>query len=70
MDKLVKRNIDNQQVAIILKNIVFMKNFKQERSSFRKIFINPAQILRDMTGFGFNPINDDMESYTNILIAG
>lgn len=31
VNKLVKRDIDNQQVAIILKDIVFKGNFKQEK---------------------------------------
>jgi len=62
MDKLVKRNIDNQQVAIILKNIVFMKNFKQEKIVLSEdFFINPVTNLERYDGLWvLTPINDDM----------
>ena len=62
MDKLVKRNIDNQQVAIILKNIVFMKNFKQEKIVLSEdFFINPVTNLERYNGLWvLTPINDDI----------
>ena len=62
MDKLVKRNIDNQQVAIILKNIVFKKNFKQEKIVLSEdFFINPVTNLERYDGLWvLTPINDDM----------
>ena len=41
-DKLVKRDIDNQQTAIILKGIFLKRNFRQERIVLSEdFFINP-----------------------------
>ncbi|MEK7597445.1 MAG: LCP family protein [Patescibacteria group bacterium] len=62
-DKLVKRNIDNQQVAIILKNIVFMKNFKQEKIVLSEdFFINPVTNLERYDGLWvLTPINDNIK---------
>jgi len=63
MDKLVKRNIDNQQVTIILKNIVFKKNFRQEKIVLSEdFFINPETNLGRYDGLWvLIPINDDIE---------
>ncbi len=42
IDKLVKRDMTNQQAAIIARNIVLKGNFKQERISFSEdFFTNP-----------------------------
>src|SRR3989339_812586 len=42
-DKLVKRDINNQQLAIIFKNIILKRNFKQEKIVLSKdFFINPV----------------------------
>jgi LCP family protein required for cell wall assembly len=62
-DKLVKRDIDNQQLAIIFKNIVFKKNFKQEKIVLSDgFFINPET---DLNRYDYRwvliPINDDIE---------
>lgn len=46
MDKLTKRDINNQQLAIILKNAHFKKNFKQEKIVLSEdFFINPSANL-------------------------
>jgi len=42
MDKLVKRDITNQQAAIIIKNIIIKGNFKQEKILLSEdFFVNP-----------------------------
>ncbi|MFA5769901.1 MAG: LCP family protein [Patescibacteria group bacterium] len=63
MDKLVKRDIDNQQVAIILKNIVFKKNFKQEKIVLSEdFFVNPETNLSRYDGLWvLTPINEDIK---------
>ncbi|MEK7633342.1 MAG: LCP family protein [Patescibacteria group bacterium] len=63
-DKLIKRDIDNQQVAIILKNIVLRKNFKQEKIVLSEdFFINPETNLDRYDGLWvLIPINDDIEA--------
>lgn len=62
MDKLVKRDINNQQLAIILKKIVLKKNFKQEKIVLSvDFFINPAFNLDRYNGLWvLTPINDDI----------
>ncbi len=62
MDKLVKRDIDNQQVAIILKNIILKKNFKQEKIVLSEdFFVNPVTDLGRYDGLWvLTPINDDI----------
>lgn len=45
-DKLVKRDINNQQLAILFKNIIFKRNFKQEKIVLSDgFFINPETDL-------------------------
>ncbi len=42
IDRLVKRDINNQQIAIILKNIILKRNFKQEKIILSEdFFFNP-----------------------------
>lgn len=51
LDKLVKRDIDNQQLAIILKSIIFGKNFKQEKIILSEdFFVNPETNLDNYGG--------------------
>lgn len=61
-DKLVKRDMNNQQFAIILKNIVFKKNFKQEKIVLSEdFFMNPETNLNRYDGLWvLTPINDDI----------
>ncbi len=61
-DALIKRDIDNQQVAIILKNIVLGNNFKQEKIVLSEdFFINPETNLDRYDGLWvLVPINDDV----------
>lgn len=63
MDKLIKRDINNQQVAIILKNIVFKKKFKQEKIILLEdFFVNPETNLNRYNGLWvLTPINDDIK---------
>ena len=63
MDKLVKRDINNQQVAIILKNIVFKRNFTQEKIVLSEdFFINPTANLSWYDGLWvLIPKNDDIK---------
>lgn len=63
MDKLVKRDIDNQQVAIILKNIIFKRNFKQEKIVLSEdFFMNPETNLSRYDGLWvLIPVNDDIK---------
>ena len=62
MDRLVKRDIDNQQLAIILKNIIFKKGFKQEKIVLSEdFFINPITNFDRYNGLWvLTPINDDI----------
>ena len=62
MDRLVKRDIDNQQLAIILKNIVLKKGFKQEKIVLSEdFFINPITNLDRYNGLWvLTPVNDDI----------
>lgn len=42
LNKLIKRDISNQQLAIIFKNIIFKKNFQQKKITLgQNFFINP-----------------------------
>lgn len=51
LDKIVKRDVNNQQVALILKNIVLKKNFKQEKIVLSDdFFINPQTDLHRYDG--------------------
>lgn len=51
INRLIKRDIDNQQVAIILKNIILKKNFKQEKIILSEgFFINPQINLEKYDG--------------------
>jgi len=63
-DKLVKRDVDNQQLAIILKNIVFKKNFTQEKIVLSEdFFMNPEINLGKYDGLWvLTPINDDIRT--------
>jgi len=59
-DKLVKRDINNQQLAIIFKNIILKRNFKQEKIVLSKdFFINP---VTDLNRYDYRwvliPMND------------
>ncbi|MFA6080892.1 MAG: LCP family protein [Patescibacteria group bacterium] len=61
-DKLVKRDINNQQLAIIFKNIVFKRNFKQEKIILSEdFFVNPET---DLNRYDYRwvliPVNDDI----------
>jgi LCP family protein required for cell wall assembly len=60
MNKIIKRDIDNQHVSIILKNIFFKKNFKQEKLLLSEdFFINPVTNLNKYNGLWvLTPIND------------
>ena len=62
-DKLVKRDINNQQFAIILKNIVFKKNFKQEKIVLSEdFFFNPEINLGKYDGrWVLIPKGDDIK---------
>lgn len=62
-DKLVKRDINNQQLAIIFKNIVLKKNFKQEKIVLSDgFFVNPDT---DLSRYDYRwvliPVNDNIE---------
>jgi LCP family protein required for cell wall assembly len=63
INKLVLRDIDNQQVAIIFKNIVLKKNFTQEKIILSEdFFINPETNLDRFDWLWvLIPINDDIE---------
>ena len=50
-DKLVKRDINNQQIAIILKDITFKRNLKQEKIVLSEdFFVNPETNLEKYDG--------------------
>lgn len=63
INKLVLRDIDNQQVAIIIKNIILKKNFTQEKIILSEdFFINPQTNLDRFDWLWvLIPINDDIE---------
>ena len=63
LDKLVKRDINNQQVAIILKGIILKRNLKQEKIVLSEdFFINPEANLGRYDGLWvLTPINDDIQ---------
>ena len=63
-DKLVKRDINNRQLAIIFKNIILKKNFKQEKIVFSEdFFVNPTSNLDRYNGLWvLTPINDDIRT--------
>ncbi|MFA6017319.1 MAG: LCP family protein [Patescibacteria group bacterium] len=63
VNTLVKRDINNQQAAIILKNIVFKRNFKQEKIVLSDdFFINPVINLERYDGLWvLVPKNDDIK---------
>ncbi|PIQ72810.1 hypothetical protein COY13_03300 [Candidatus Roizmanbacteria bacterium CG_4_10_14_0_2_um_filter_36_35] len=51
IDKLVKRDITNQQAAIIAKNVVFKGNFKQDKITLNEdFFTNPSLSSNDYNG--------------------
>lgn len=51
LDKLVKRDINNQQIAIIFKNIILKRNFKQEKIVLSEdFFVNPETNLEKYDG--------------------
>lgn len=64
MDKLIKRDISNQQVAIIFKNIIFKKNFAQEKIVLSEdFFINPESNLDRFNGLWvLVPLNNDIKT--------
>lgn len=64
MDKIVNRDVDNQEVAIILKDIVLRKNFKQEKIVLSDdFFINPTTNLSRYDGLWvLIPIDDDINT--------
>ena len=41
LDRLVKRDFTNHQLAIVLKNIFFKGNFKQQKIILDDFFVNP-----------------------------
>lgn len=50
-DKLIKRDINNQQVVIILKNIILRRNLKQEKIILSEdFFVNPETNLEKYDG--------------------
>jgi anionic cell wall polymer biosynthesis LytR-Cps2A-Psr (LCP) family protein len=63
MNKLVKRDISNQQVVIIFKNIIFTKNFTQKKVVLSEdFFTNPETNLNRFDGLWvLVPINDDIK---------
>lgn len=51
MDRLVRRDIDNQQIAIILKDIILKRNLKQEKIILSEdFFVNPEINLEKYDG--------------------
>lgn len=64
MDKLIKRDISNQQVAIIFKNIIFKKNFAQEKIVLSEdFFVNPESNLDRFNGLWvLVPLNNDIKT--------
>lgn len=62
-DKLVKRDIDNQQLAILFKNIILKRNFKQEKIVLSDgFFVNPET---DLSRYDYRwvliPVKDNIE---------
>ena len=64
LDKLVRRDINNQQAAIILKDIILKRNLKQEKIVLSEdFFINPEINLNRYDGLWvLTPINDDIRT--------
>jgi len=64
MNKIIKRDIDNQLLSIILKNIFFKKNFKQEKIILSDdFFINPVTNLNKYNRLWvLTPINDSSKT--------
>jgi LCP family protein required for cell wall assembly len=62
-NQLVKRDIDNQQIAIILKNIILKRNFKQEKIILSEdFFFNPTINLEKYDGkWVLIPKNDNIK---------
>ncbi|VVA43897.1 Cell envelope-related transcriptional attenuator [Candidatus Roizmanbacteria bacterium] len=62
-NKLVKRDINNQQLAVIFKNIVFRKNFTQDKILLSEdFFINPETNLSRFDGLWvLIPVDDDIK---------
>lgn len=59
VDKLVKRDITNQQAAIIAKNVVFKRDFEQEKISLSEdFFTNPPLYSPDYRGLWVLVPND------------
>jgi LCP family protein required for cell wall assembly len=62
-NKLVKRDINNQQVAVIFKNIIFRRNFIQDKILLSEdFFTNPETNLSRFDGLWvLIPIGDDID---------
>jgi len=69
MDKLIKRDINNQQLAIILKNIVLKRNLVQEKIVLSEdFFVNPASNLGWYDGLWvLIPKNNDIKLVHNYI---
>ena len=63
LDELIKRDISNQQVAIIFKNIILKRNFKQDKILLSEgFFVNPEVNSDKYNGLWIlAPINDDIK---------
>lgn len=63
LDKIVRRDINNQQVTIILKNIILKRNFKQEKIILSEdFFFNPEINLEKYDGkWVLIPKGDDIK---------
>ena len=69
LDKLVRRDINNQQTAILLKDIVLKKNFRQDKILLSQdFFINPTDDLYRYNGLWvLVPVNDDITIIHNYI---
>ncbi|MBI5123260.1 LCP family protein [Candidatus Roizmanbacteria bacterium] len=69
LDKLVKKDINNQQVAIILKNIILKRNFKQEKIILSEdFFFNPEINLEKYDGkWVLIPKSDNVKFVQNYI---
>lgn len=69
LDKLVKRDINNQQAAIILKNIILKRNLKQEKIILSEdFFVNPEINLDKYDGkWVLIPKGDNIKSVQNYV---
>lgn len=68
-DKLVRRDINNQQIAIILKDIILKRNFKQEKIILSEdFFVNPKTNLEKYDGkWVLIPKNDNIKLLQNYI---